>query len=409
MLPDGAGCTVWGRGVSQGHSDAVRRVPGVLDARQYTVPIPEALEAARRGETLSARQLHRREVYVVAADGADRAAIERAIVTMPDYFAGYDTRVIFVSAEELARDHAAMPHGGAVLRAGKTGEHRQTVEYRLTLESNPAFTGSVLVACARAVARMARRGEVGCLDAVGTIRFGQKVAEKAPCGGIPVPGFPARCGKGEQVGKDCRGFAERNLGSAVFPQHPDFLEESAGFEKTDDEGGGLNRAETGLVSHAGSFAAISDTRRSLSSWASAFARSTAKPESTADAGNVPAPVTLCTNSAIECSPASLSETGMPNASATGGTAARSASAATRRLREAARMFRSQTGLHSGTDSRSQGKAFCASADVRARMDARPRTRSRRRANSSGDCARPPGSCQEHSGIPGCAMAHAKQR
>ena len=165
VLPDGESCTVWGRGVSQGHSDAVRRVPGVLDARQYTVPIPEALEAARRGETPTARELHRREVYVVAAAGADRAAIERTIVTMPDYFAGYDTRVTFVTAEEMARDHAALPHGGAVLRAGKTGlhgEHRHTVEYRLTLDSNPEFTGGVLVALARAVDKMARRGETGC-------------------------------------------------------------------------------------------------------------------------------------------------------------------------------------------------------------------------------------------------------
>ena len=167
VLPDGRSDTFWGRGVSQGHSAAVRRIPGVLDARQYTVPLPDALEAARRGDApeRSAQQKHRREVYIVAAEGADRAAIERAVVTMPDYFAGYDTSVSFISAEEMARDHAALPHGGAVLRTGRTGlrgEHRQSAEFRLTLESNPEFTGSVLVALARAVRRLAQRGETGC-------------------------------------------------------------------------------------------------------------------------------------------------------------------------------------------------------------------------------------------------------
>lgn len=167
VLPDGSDYTFWGRGVSQGHSDAIRRIPGVLDARQYTVPVPEALEAVRAGECpeLTARQKHRRECYVVAAEGADREEITRAIVTMPNYFADYDTTVSFLTAEELARDHAGLPHGGSVLRTGRTGwekEEKQTVEFRLELQSNPGFTGSVLAACARAVHAMAQRGEHGC-------------------------------------------------------------------------------------------------------------------------------------------------------------------------------------------------------------------------------------------------------
>lgn len=167
ILPEGAGYTFWGRGVSQGHSDAVRRIPGVRDARQYTVPVPEAVDAVRDGSMpeLTARQKHRREVYVVAEDGADRAAIERAVVTMPNYFDEYDTTVTFLSAGEMARDHAELPHGGFVFRTGKTGfgrEHSHTVEYRLTLGSNPEFTAGVLVALARAVGRMAARGETGC-------------------------------------------------------------------------------------------------------------------------------------------------------------------------------------------------------------------------------------------------------
>ena len=167
VLPQGKDETFWGRGVSQGHSDAIRRIEGVLDARQYTVPIPAALEAVRRGEQpeLTARQKHLRECYVVTADGADKARIEREIKTMPYYFDEYDTTVTFISAEEMARDHAGLPHGGSVLRSGVTGwnkEHRHTVEYSLKLDSNPEFTGSVLAACARAVHRMAREGMCGC-------------------------------------------------------------------------------------------------------------------------------------------------------------------------------------------------------------------------------------------------------
>jgi len=167
ILPDGKDYTFWGRGVSQGHSDAVRRIPGVLDARQYTVPIPEALDAVRSGKMpeLTTRQKHRREVYVVAAEGADRAAIERAIVTMPNYFDEYDVTVTFISAEEMRRSHAELPHGGFVFRTGRTGldgKHSHTIEYRLTLDSNPEFTAGVLVALARAVNRLAQRGETGC-------------------------------------------------------------------------------------------------------------------------------------------------------------------------------------------------------------------------------------------------------
>ena len=167
ILPDGSDYTFWGRGVSQGHSDAIRHIPGVLDARQYTVPVPEALDAVRRGECpeLSTRQKHLRECYVVAADDADKAEIERAIVTMPNYFADYDTTVQFISAEEMAANHAGLPHGGHVIRTGSTGwnnESKQTIEYSLTLESNPQFTASVLVAAARALMRMKGRGITGC-------------------------------------------------------------------------------------------------------------------------------------------------------------------------------------------------------------------------------------------------------
>lgn len=168
ILPDGKDYTFWGRGVSQGHSDAIRRIPGVLDARQYTVPIPEALDAVRSGSqpTLSARQKHLRECYVVAAPDADKAAIEAAIKTMPNYFADYDTTVTFISAEEMQKKHGALPHGGFVIRTGKTGfsdEHTHRIEYSLSLDSNPEFTAGVLVAFARAIGRMAARGEVGCL------------------------------------------------------------------------------------------------------------------------------------------------------------------------------------------------------------------------------------------------------
>ena len=168
ILPDGQDYTFWGRGVSQGHSDAIRRIPGVLDARQYTVPVPAALEAVGRGEcpTLTTREKHTRECYVVAAPDADKAAIEEAIVTMPNYFSDYDTTVTFITAEEMARDHAGLPHGGQVVRNGRTGlsgEHTHTVSYSLRLDSNPEFTASALVAFARAVFRMKARGRVGCL------------------------------------------------------------------------------------------------------------------------------------------------------------------------------------------------------------------------------------------------------
>lgn len=167
VLPDGTDYTFWGRGVSQGHSDAIRRIEGVADARQYTVPVEEAVEAVRRGEqpVLTARQKHRRECYVVAEPGADRERIRQAIVTMPHYFDEYDTTVHFISQEELQREHAGIPHGGRVIRSGRTGDgdvHRQTIEYQLTLDSNPEFTAGVLVAYARAAWRLRGEGAVGC-------------------------------------------------------------------------------------------------------------------------------------------------------------------------------------------------------------------------------------------------------
>ncbi len=167
VLPDGADYTFWGRGVSQGHSDAIRRIPGVLDARQYTVPVPEAVERVRAGENpeLTIRQKHTRECYVVAAEDADKDAIREAIVTMPGYFADYDTTVTFITMDELRRDHAGLPHGGSVIRTGRTGRddaNTQVVEFSLRLDSNPEFTGSVLAAFARAVKRLADRGEAGC-------------------------------------------------------------------------------------------------------------------------------------------------------------------------------------------------------------------------------------------------------
>ena len=167
ILPEGKDYTFWGRGVSQGHSDAIRRLEGVVDARQYTVPIDEALEAVRSGAnpTLTTRQKHRRECYVVAAAGADTARIEREIKEMPNYFADYDTTVTFITAEEMARDHSGLPHGGCVIRTGTTGvnnQHTHTVEYKLNLDSNPEFTASVLVAYARAVYKAYHRGETGC-------------------------------------------------------------------------------------------------------------------------------------------------------------------------------------------------------------------------------------------------------
>ncbi len=167
VLPEGEDYTFWGRGISQGHSDAIRRIEGVLDARQYTVPVPEALSAVRSGETpkLTTREKHLRECYVVAEEGADFARIEQEIKTMPNYFADYDTTVTFITLEELQKNHAGMPHGGSVLRNGVTGfdgEHRHTVEFSLKLDSNPEFTSSVLVAYARAINKMAKRGMSGC-------------------------------------------------------------------------------------------------------------------------------------------------------------------------------------------------------------------------------------------------------
>lgn len=167
ILPQGSFATFWGRGVSQGHSDAIRRIPGVLDARQYTVPIQEAVELARKGEAggLTARQMHLRECYVVAEEGADKAAIEEAIKTMPNYFADYDTTVTFITAEEMKAEHSELPHGGVVICTGKTGlnnEHSHTIEYRLTLDSNPEFTSGVLVSLARAAYKMNSRGITGC-------------------------------------------------------------------------------------------------------------------------------------------------------------------------------------------------------------------------------------------------------
>ncbi len=167
LLPSGQDHTFWGKGVSQGHSDAIRRIKGVVDARQYTIPVPSALEAARSGEavSLTPRQKHTRECFVVAEEGADLARIEAEIKTMPNYFAEYDTTVYFISMEEMKAEHSGLPHGGFVIRTGKTGweeEHQHVIEYRLQLDSNPEFTSSVLVAYARAVHRMAQRGASGC-------------------------------------------------------------------------------------------------------------------------------------------------------------------------------------------------------------------------------------------------------
>lgn len=167
VLPDGKDYTFWGRGVSQGHSDAVRRIPGVKDARQYTVPVPEALASVRAGENpeLTTRQKHTRECYVVAEEGADRALIEKQIKEMPNYFSDYDTTVTFITEEEMKRDHSELPHGGQVIRCGTTGpegKRRHVMEFSLKLDSNPEFTASVLAACARAVVRLNDRGIYGC-------------------------------------------------------------------------------------------------------------------------------------------------------------------------------------------------------------------------------------------------------
>lgn len=168
VLPDGKDYTFWGRGVSQGHSDAIRRIEGVKDARQYTVPVDDALKAVRNGENpeLTTRQKHTRECYVVAEDGADLARIENEIKTMPNYFSDYDTTVNFISEEELKANHNGIPHGGFVIRCGKTGqngENKHIIEYSLKLDSNPEFTSSVLVAYARAAYRMNKEGKSGCM------------------------------------------------------------------------------------------------------------------------------------------------------------------------------------------------------------------------------------------------------
>lgn len=167
ILPNGKDYTFWGKGVSQGHSDAIRRIEGVKDAKQYTVPIDAALEAVRSGKNpdLTTRQKHLRECFVVAQDGADKERIENEIKTMPNYFADYDTIVHFITEEELKRDHSGIPHGGFVIRTGSTGfngENKHVIEYSLKLDSNPEFTANVLVAYARAVNRLYCRGDYGC-------------------------------------------------------------------------------------------------------------------------------------------------------------------------------------------------------------------------------------------------------
>ena len=167
VLPNGKDYTFWGRGVSQGHSDAIRRIEGVLDARQYTVPVESAIGAVMSGECpeFTTREKHKRECYVVAVEGADKARIEQEIKTMPNYFADYDTTVTFVSLEELKENHRGLPHGGHVIRNGSTGfngENTHTIDFSLRLDSNPEFTSSVLVAYARAINRMHQRGDYGC-------------------------------------------------------------------------------------------------------------------------------------------------------------------------------------------------------------------------------------------------------
>lgn len=167
ILPEGKDYTFWGRGVSQGHSDAIRRIPGVKNAKQYTIPVDSALEAVRAGKNpeLSTREKHTRECFVVLEEGADAAKVEEEIKTMPNYFADYDTTVHFISEEELLAKHSGIPHGGFVIRSGVTGwekENKHVIEYSLKLDSNPEFTSSVLVACARAAHRLAQEGQSGC-------------------------------------------------------------------------------------------------------------------------------------------------------------------------------------------------------------------------------------------------------
>ena len=167
ILPDGNDYTFWGKGVSQGHSDAIRRVEGVKDGKQYTIPVEAALKAVRNGENpeLTTRQKHTRECFVVLKEGADAAKVEEEIKTMPNYFSDYDTTVHFISEEELKANHSGIPHGGFVLRSGKTGwdgENKHLIEYSLKLDSNPEFTSSVLIAYARAAYRLASEGQIGC-------------------------------------------------------------------------------------------------------------------------------------------------------------------------------------------------------------------------------------------------------
>ena len=166
-LPEGENYTFWGKGVSQGHSDAIRRIEGVKDARQYTIPVESALEAVRSGSSpeLTTREKHTRECFVVAEEGADQAKIENEIKTMPNYFSDYDTTVTFIDEETMKRDHNKLPHGGSVIRTGVTGmdrEHKHVVEYSLKLDSNPEFTGAVIAAYARAAYRMNKEGMTGC-------------------------------------------------------------------------------------------------------------------------------------------------------------------------------------------------------------------------------------------------------
>ena len=167
ILPGGKDYTFWGKEVSQGHSDAVRRIQGVVDARQYTIPVEAALDAVRNGENpeLTTREKHTREVFVVAEEGADKGRIENEIKTMPNYFDEYDTTVHFITAEEMEKEHKGLPHGGFVIRTGKTGwedEHDHVIEYSLKLDSNPEFTSSVIAAYARAAYRLSQEGQTGC-------------------------------------------------------------------------------------------------------------------------------------------------------------------------------------------------------------------------------------------------------
>lgn len=168
ILPNGTDYTFWGKGVSQGHSDAIRRIEGVKNGKQYTIPVQAALDAVRSGTNpeLTTRQKHTRECFVVAEEGADKARIEKEIKEMPNYFADYDTTVHFISEEELLKNHSGIPHGGFVIRSGKTGwdnEFNNVIEYSLKLDSNPAFTSSVIIAFARAVNRLQKEGKSGCI------------------------------------------------------------------------------------------------------------------------------------------------------------------------------------------------------------------------------------------------------